>query len=209
MSAVVWLEHRRYFLPYLLWAAVVAAPLVGFNWAVYHSALSPYYLASRIGHGGRFAEASLGTLREPRPRAVRVLAHLAAVRLRRCGSRSDDAASWTVRSLPSCCCTGSRCRRFRTGGAVTPSAPVCSPTWCRTSSYFLIPVVARIASLSGARRTVWVTGFACLVAVSFLVNFRGATARAVYRWNAEPVDVDVQPARLVGLARSRSSCAGS
>jgi hypothetical protein len=62
--------------------------------------------------------------------------------------------------------------------------------------YFLIPVVARIASLSGAQHTVWVTGFACLVAVSFLVNFRGATARAVYRWNAEPVDIDVQPSRL-------------
>lgn len=62
--------------------------------------------------------------------------------------------------------------------------------------YFLIPVVARISNPSRARRAAWVTGFAGLVAISFLVNFRGAMAPAVYRWNAEPVDVDIQPRRV-------------
>ena len=40
----------------------MAVPFVAFNWAVYHAALPPYYLASKIGHGGRFAEAAVGTL---------------------------------------------------------------------------------------------------------------------------------------------------
>ncbi len=65
MSVVVLAEHRRYAVRYLLWALVVAVPFVAFNWAVYHAALPPYYTASKIGHGGSFAEAAVGTLWSP------------------------------------------------------------------------------------------------------------------------------------------------
>ena len=37
---------------------------------------------------------------------------------------------------------------------------------------------------------------AALVALSVLVNFRGASSPAVYRWNVDPVDVDQRPERL-------------
>ena len=194
MSAVVWLEYRRYVLHYLLWGVVVAVPLVGFNWAVYHSLLSPYYLASRIGHSGRFAEASLGTLASP-GRGLFVFSPILLLSL---------YGMWLT---------------WRRGVLDRALSAIVLLHWIALSSfphwwgghsfgprllsdvvpyliYFLIPVVARIASLSGAQHAVWVTGFACLVAISFLVNFRGATARAVYRWNAEPVDIDVQPSRL-------------
>ena len=194
MSAVVWLEHRRYFLHYPLLAAVVAVPFVAFNWAVYHSALPPYYLASKIGHGGSFAEASLGTLASP-GRGLFVFSPILLL------SVYGMWLTWRARRPRPC------------------AAAIVLLHWIALSSfpiwwgghsfgprlfsdmvpylvYFLIPVVARIASLSGARRAGWATGFACLVAISFAVNFRGATARAVYRWNAEPVDVNVQPDRV-------------
>jgi len=194
MSAVVWLEHRRYFLHYLLWAVVVAAPLVWFNWAVYHSALSPYYLASRIGHGGHFAEASLGTLASP-GRGLFVFSPILLL---------------SVYGMWLTCRRGVLDRALAAIVLLHWIALSSFPHWWGGHSfgprllsdvvpyliYFLIPVVARITRLSGARRTVWVTAFACLVAISFLVNFRGATARAVYRWNAEPVDIDVQPGRI-------------
>ena len=194
MSAVVWLEHRRYVPHYLLWGIVVAVPFVAFNWAVYHSALPPYYLASKIGHGASFAEASVGTLVSP-GRGLFVFSPILLLSV---------YGMWL---------TWGR-------GALYPAlvaivllhwfALSSFPIWWGGHSfgprlfsdmvpylvYFLIPVVARIASLSGARRAIWVTGFAGLVAISFLVNFRGATAPAVYRWNAEPVDVDVQPGRV-------------
>lgn len=45
------------------------------------------------------------------------------------------------------------------------------------------------------RRAVLGSGFACLVAVSFFINFRGANTWAVYRWNAIPTNVDTEPSR--------------
>jgi hypothetical protein len=161
---------------------------------VYHSALPPYYLASKIGHGGRFAEASLGTLVSP-GRGLFVFSPVLLL------SVYGMWLTWRRDVLD---------RALAVIVVLHWVALSSFPMWWGGHSfgprlfsdvvpyliYFLIPVVTRIAGLSGARRAVWVAGLTCLVAISFLVNFRGATARAVYHWNAEPVDVDLRPDRV-------------
>ena len=194
MSAVIWLEHRRSVLAYALLATAVAVPFVAFNWGVYHAALPPYYLASKIGHGGLFAEASLGTLVSPN-RGLFVfspvlLLSVYGMWLWRKRGVLDRALilivllHWiALSSFP--IWWGGHSYGPRLFSDVVPFL-----------AYFLIPVVARIARLSGARRAVWTIGFAGLVAISFAINFRGAMAPAVYRWNGAPVDVEVQPSRV-------------
>ncbi len=196
MSAVVLAEHRRYVLRYLSWGLAVAVPFVAFNWAVYHAALPPYYMASKIGHGGSFAEAAVGTLWSP-GRGLFVFSPIlllsvygAWLTLGRRGDLLSHALAaivvlhWiALSSFP--IWWGGHSFGYRLFSDMVPYL-----------TYFLIPVIARIGALPRARRAVWGTAFCCLVAVSFFINLRGATARAVYRWNADPVDVDVRPARV-------------
>jgi hypothetical protein len=44
----VFVEYRQYFLRYLLWATTIAVPFLIFNFTIYDSLLSPYYLR-RLG----------------------------------------------------------------------------------------------------------------------------------------------------------------
>jgi hypothetical protein len=49
---------------------------------------------------------------------------------------------------------------------------------------------------TGVRRTVFITGFAVLLALSFGIHFRGATNWDVHYWNTVPVNVDDYPERV-------------
>ena len=45
-------------------------------------------------------------------------------------------------------------------------------------------------------RALRVSVAAALILVSFVINYRGANDGYVYRWNREPVDIDVLPSRV-------------
>ena len=145
----------------------------------------------------------------------------AAASRRRASARSRALAAGCSCSRPSCCSPSTACGSRR--GARDPGscarghrAPALDravvvsdlvgrplvrlPSLLRHGAVsHLLPGPGRRAHREPVRRAArrsGSTGFACLVAISFVVNFRGATARAVYRWNADPVDVDVQPDRV-------------
>jgi hypothetical protein len=62
--------------------------------------------------------------------------------------------------------------------------------------YFLIPAMMHISTSTGLRRTVFITGFTGLLALSFVIHFRGATNWNVHYWNTVPVNVDDYPERV-------------
>jgi hypothetical protein len=62
--------------------------------------------------------------------------------------------------------------------------------------YFLILGVARILQSKGMKKIILISIFFCFVGISFGVHFRGANDWDVYRWNSEPIDVDVKPERV-------------
>ena len=64
-SLYIFFRYRRYFLPYLMWATIVAVPFLLYNWNTYHGLLPPYYLPQRLGSDSHFAEALLGNLVSP------------------------------------------------------------------------------------------------------------------------------------------------
>ena len=196
LSLFVLVEHRRYFLPYLLWTLPVAVPFVWYALSVYHSVLPPYYAVGKVGHAGSFAEALAGTLLSP-GRGLFVFSPVFVLSiyggwlaLRRGGERLDRVLvaiillHWIVlSSFP--IWGGGHSFGYRLFSDMVPYL-----------TYFLIPVIAAIPTLSGRRRAVFTATFACLIAVSFAINYRGANTRAVYRWNSEPVNVDLQPSRV-------------
>jgi hypothetical protein len=61
--------------------------------------------------------------------------------------------------------------------------------------YLLMPALPAL-SLERRRPIVWSTAFALCLLFSVFVNYRGAVAPEVYAWNAAPVEIDEQPARL-------------
>ena len=196
LSVFVAIEHRRYFLPYLLWTLPVAVPFLLFTLSVYHSPLPPYYAAGKVGHAGTVAEALVGTLMSP-SRGLFVFSPILLLsiyggwlKLRRGGELLDWMLAGTVflhwialSSFP--VWWGGHSFGYRLFSDMVPYLV-----------YFLIPVIALIPTLPARRRAVWVGGFAVLLAISFAIHYRGANTRAVYRWNSEPVNVDADPSRV-------------
>ena len=62
--------------------------------------------------------------------------------------------------------------------------------------YFLILGVARILQSKGIKKIALASIFLCFAGMSFFVHLRGANDWDVYRWNSEPVDVDLKPERV-------------
>jgi hypothetical protein len=196
LSAFVLIAHRRRVVPYALWMLPIAIPAVGFTLSIYHSVLPPYYAPGKIGHGGTFATALVGTVASPN-RGLFVFSPIlllsvygAWLKLRRDRDLLDGALvvivllHWlAVASFP--IWWGGHSFGYRLLSDMVPYLV-----------YFLIPVIARFPALSGPRRAALTTAVGVLVAISFAINFRGANTRAVYRWNSEPVNVDTVPSRV-------------
>jgi len=196
LSLFVLIRYRAYFVRYVLLAQVIAIPFVLFSLSVYHSPLPHYYASGRIGYASVFREALVGNLISPN-RGLFVFSPVLLLSL---------SGAW---------------RRLRHGGALLDRFLVVIvilhwlaissfPHWWGGHSfgsrlfadmlpyflYFMIPVMAALPGPPGLRRATRVSVAACLIALSFFINFRGANARAVYRWNGSPVNVDDRPSRI-------------
>jgi hypothetical protein len=62
--------------------------------------------------------------------------------------------------------------------------------------YLLIPTLGALTKPTGAQTWAWALSVGLLTALSTLIHFSGATNRASYAWNSEPVSVDRRPERL-------------
>ena len=200
LSVFVLIQYRRYFLHYLLWALPVAVPFLLFTSSVYHSLLPPYYSASKVGHGGTLFEGLLGTLLSPArglfiySPAFLLSPYGAWLKLRRRVEPLDCflvvivLLHWiAISSFPNW--WGGHSFGYRLFSDMVPYL-----------TYFLIPVISKISAWPPTcprrQRVLFATGFACLIAISFFINYRGANTQAVYAWNRYPVNVDVDPSRV-------------
>jgi hypothetical protein len=196
LSGVVLVRHPRRFAPYALWMLPVAIPAAAFTVAVHHTVLPAYYAPGKIGHGTTFLPALVGTLVSPSRglfvfSPVLVLSVYGAwLKLRRDRDLLDAAlativlAHWiALSSFP--IWWGGHSFGYRLFSDMVPYLV-----------YFLIPVFAEVGGMPRRPRAVWTAAVAVLVAISFGINYRGASTRVVYRWNSEPVNVDSAPSRL-------------
>src|SRR5262249_16415322 len=65
LSAYVVIYYRSWFLKYLGWAMVIAAPWLAYNLVIYEALLPSYYLSGAFSVTTRFAEGFLGNVISP------------------------------------------------------------------------------------------------------------------------------------------------
>jgi hypothetical protein len=194
ISAVVLVCHRRWFLRYLAWAAVIAVPWFVYNHATCGTLLPAYYLPGRLGTT-TFDEALLGNLISP----ARGLFVYSPVLL--------FALSGFVLALRE----GSE-RVRETAFAVIVAlhwlAISLFPHWWAGHSYgprFMTDVVPFLVyfmtfnirlSAGALARSAVLPAIALLAAVSIVIHAQGALNGAPHLWNVVPSNVDKDLSRL-------------
>ncbi len=195
LTVFVFVQYRRYFVRYLLWAMAIAVPFVLFNLSVYHFPLSTYYRSYQEFSTSTFSQALAGNLISP-SRGLFVFSPVLLfsvwgilIKIRQ--KRVLDY--FLVGILALHWITISTWFMWWGGWSFGPRIFTdMIPYWV----YFLIPAVAQIPILRGPRKTAVVSMMLCSIAVSFFVHYRGANATQVMAWNSQPVYVDVRPSRV-------------
>ncbi len=208
LTLYVFLNYRRYFSRYLLWALIVAVPFFLFNWSVYHTLLSSYYRSYQgFAFSGDFLNALAGLFISPsrglliytpvflfamwgawlnfkRNEFYRLDLFLGAIVL----LHITILAIWPM---------------WWGGWSYGPRMLTdLLPYWM----YWLIPVIAALFG-SGKPDDVqpvprpakmrWLqVAFIVLLGLSVAVNARGAIEPATFDWNRYPANVDDYPGRL-------------
>ena len=195
----VFMHYRKQFLAYCLWSLFVAIPFFVFNWRVYHSLLSSYYLPQRIGSNPHFLEALAANLCSP-ARGLFVFSPVflfsvygMALKFHQKRITGFDYSlliilvlHWlTISSFPHWWGGHSFGPRF-----FSDMLPYLL--------YFLIPALNHIETLRGMKKTGMIGLFCLTIAISGWIHYRGATDWAVHAWNSQPMNVDEHPERVWG-----------
>jgi len=197
LSVYVLVIHREWFVRYMLWAAVVAAPWFTYNWVIYNFPVPPYYLPSRIALSDTFSEALIGNLLSPArglfvysPVLILAVAGL-MLALRERKDRPLHLAfaiiipiHWIVIS------------RFPHWWAGHSYGPRFMADILPFMVYFVAFALHYAGTLNSARRAAFMGVVALLSGVSFFMHAQGALDFSGYAWNADPVSVDEHPERL-------------
>jgi hypothetical protein len=196
LSLLVLIQFRAYFVRYVLLAQVVAVPFVLFSFSIYHSPLPHYYDPARIGHAGHLLEAMIGNLISPNRGAVvfspvLLLSVYGAWRSLRHGGMLLD---WFLAAIVLLHWLAISSFPHWWGGHSFGNRLLAD--MLPYFMYFLIPVIALLPGPPGPHRVVRVSVAATLIVISFVINYRGANERAVFRWNRTPVDIDMRPSRV-------------
>ena len=197
LTAFVFVQYRRYFGRYLLWAMPIAVPLVVFNLSLYHSVLPSYYRWYKDFSVSIFPEALVGHLISP-SRGLFIFSPVFLL------SIWGVVSKFKQKRLE-------RLDHFLIGIAVVHWMAVSIwPVWWGGASfgprilsdmipyltYWLIPTAAAISHLGGWKKIGLVAASLCLVGMSFFVHYRGANVKDVIEWNAWPINVDWRPQRV-------------
>ena len=199
LTIYVFVQYRRYFLRYLLWALLVAVPFVAVNFSVYHAPLSHYYYSYRgFALSGTFLEALLGNLISP-SRGLLIFSPVLVFALVGLMSKIKQRQFETLDA-------------FLLGIVLIHWGLISLwPIWWAGWSFgprmfaeilpflifWMIYAVAALAHSTGYRRYVSICAWSVLIAWSFFVNYLGSNvAESQTSWNLYPADVDRHPERV-------------
>lgn len=200
LTLYVLVRHPRKFLFFLLCALPVALVFFGYSYWIYDAPLPPYFDANRLTFPIYWRESLLGNLFSP-ARGLFIYSpflifcfYSAWLKLRAKAFSGLDATLWLIVIL--------HC-----------AVIVSFPDWYGGHSYgprylsdmlpflvyLLLPTLQRMGfwlKRESAGDVVLAVIFTFLVGWSVFVHYRGANEEATWRWNAEPVDVNVATERL-------------
>ena len=196
-TACVLLLYRKWLWRYLAWALVVAVPFIVYSFTAYHTLLPPYYRAFTLLSGTTFFEALVGQWLSP-SRGLLVFSPIMLLAIvgiglkirRRQWQRLDGLLigiillHWIVVSL------------WWNWWAGVSFGPRIWSDMLPYLIYFIIPALAGLSTLRGARRTAVMAGVVVMLVFSIFVHSRGANATGPMDWNGAPAPIDAFPARV-------------
>ncbi len=196
-SLFVLIAYRRYFIRYLAWALVVAVPFLWLNWSVYHALLPNYYRWYSGFSLATFFPALIGQVLSP-SRGLLVYSPILILSLvgvilkakRREFERHDPfvlaimGLHWISISL-----------WWNWWGGVS-YGPRLFSDMLPYFAYWLIPVAAAVARVTGVKKRALAATWAALLGVSILIHWRGVTSLDVMEWNASPAPIDFYSFRV-------------
>jgi len=197
-TTYILIRHRKHFLPYCLWSLIVVIPFLLFNFSVYHSPLSTYYLPQHQFNANlHFGEALAGNLFSP-SRGLFIFSPVLLFSiygiLMKVRNRQMEILDYFILAIM--LLHWVTISTFPTWWAGHSYGPRYFSDIIPYFIYFLIPVVSKIPTLTGIRKAGVTFLLFCSVLISFFIHFRGATDWEVYAWNSDPVNVDVESSRV-------------
>jgi len=197
ISIYILINYRNQFVKYVLIALPVATIFFLYNFSIYGSLLSPYYLPERIFHLQRFFEALAGNLISP-SRGLLIYSPILILsfwlmfkKLIELELNSISVfliiivfGHWVViSSLP-----------FWWGGH--SYGPRFFADMIPFFIYFIILFMVDFRLGLADKRTFTWFGIILLITISFYINARGAYNWDVHQWNIKPNNIDSNPERL-------------
>jgi hypothetical protein len=198
ISAYILIYHRGWFGRFVLWATIITIPWVTYNVFTWGGMLPPYYLnMAELVAGATFQDALLGNLISPSRglfvySPVLVLAissFVLAIRIRE--GRAVHLAFGLIIVMH--WVAVSHFNMWWAGHSFGPRIMTdVVPFLC----YFVAFNLQWCLSAFSWQRVTATTCIGALTAVSIFIHAQGAWRWGPYEWNAHPVNVDQQPARL-------------
>jgi hypothetical protein len=197
LTAYLALEHRQYFWRYLLLGMAIGVPFLVLNFRVYHTFLAYYYTRIAMALGPHVFEGLAGNLISP-ARGLFVFSpvlafSIYAIVLKGKHRRLERLDYFLLAIICLHWITHSFYLAWHAGHCFGPRF------FCDMLPYFMyfmVSAIAGISRLQGARKTILASVFCCLMVISFLIHYRGATCWETWAWNATPVNMGVAPQRL-------------
>jgi hypothetical protein len=197
LTVFVFLQYRKYFWRYLLWAALIILPFLMYNVSIYHSLLSPYYLPGRVGSTKHFFTALAGNLLSP-ARGLFIfspifLFSIYGVTLKIKNRQFDQLDFFLLSILFWHWMVISSFPHWWAGSSFGPRF---FSDMIPYLIYYLIPAAIEISGARGVRKVVLGWFLFCFIVISIFIHYRGANSSMTYFWNVDPMKVDDHLERL-------------
>lgn len=196
LTIFIFSEYRKYFLRYVLWSLSVVIPFLIFNYSIYDSILSPYYIPQRIGASPHFLEAMAGNLISP-GRGIFIfipifLLSLVGIYLKVQTKQFKKLDSFLIAIILLHWIVISSFPFWFGGWTIGPRL---FSDMVPYFVYFLLALLTEIPKFSPAIRRLSVIILFILITTSFFIHYESTTMSAWF-WNEKPLNVNDYPARL-------------
>ncbi len=200
LTIFIFIQYRRFFLPYTLWALTVTVPFTAFNLSLYHSVLPPYYMAGRLFSNPAFFEALIGNLISP-ARGLFVfspifLFSIVAILLKIKKRQFERLDYFLLGIILLHWISISSFWKWWGGHCIGPRF---FSDMIPYLIYFLIAMfkmMSEIEMRALGKTVLFSISLGLLIYASFFIHYRSANSWEVCLWSSEPFDVDSNPARL-------------
>ncbi len=196
LTLFVFIKYRNYFFRFCLWSLAVAIPFILFNYSIYNSILSPYYMPQRIGASPHFFEALAGNLISP-GRGIFIftpifLVSLAGIYIKIKNRQFEQLDGFLITIILFHWLAISSFPFWYGGWTIGPRL---FSDMVPYFIYLLIPFIAEIPKIKGAFKSMSIIILLILVLTSFFIHYE-STSSSAWHWNERPSNINDHPERI-------------